>query len=145
MAAMHYAAMYYPAKVLGDRELWPKLRDDLIAYYESGGEEDTLIAQWLPCVTFDQTGTLPGCRVPTHVIAFEQDVQAVPQDNMEVAHLPATATTTSSPAWATARSTATRRTSSTRSSRSSSSGTSRTGGREGQRTWPETKTRYEPQ
>jgi len=25
MAAMHYAAMYYPAKVLGDRELWPKL------------------------------------------------------------------------------------------------------------------------
>ena len=42
MAAMHYAAMYYPAKVLGDRELWPKLRDDLIAYYEGGGEEDSL-------------------------------------------------------------------------------------------------------
>ena len=87
MAAMHYAAMYYPAKVLGDRELWPKLRDDLIAFYEGGGEEDSLIAQWLPCVTFDQTETLPGCMVPMHVVAFEQDVQAVPQDNVEVAEL----------------------------------------------------------
>ncbi len=64
MAAMHYAAMYYPAKVLGDRELWPQLRDDLIAYYEGGGEEDSLVAQWLPCVTFDQSEHCPaaGCR-----------------------------------------------------------------------------------
>jgi pimeloyl-ACP methyl ester carboxylesterase len=87
MAAMHYAAMYYPAKVLGDRELWPRLRDDLIAYYEGGGEEDSLVAQWLPCVTFDQTEQLPGCTVPMHVVSFEQDVQAVPQDNLEVAEL----------------------------------------------------------
>lgn len=84
---MHYAAMFYPAKVLGDRELWPKLRDELFAYYASGGEEASLIAQWLPCVTFDQTAQLPRCTVPMHVIAFEQDVQAVPQDNQEVAEL----------------------------------------------------------
>ena len=30
MAVTHYAAMYYPARVLGDRELWPKLRDELL-------------------------------------------------------------------------------------------------------------------
>jgi pimeloyl-ACP methyl ester carboxylesterase len=87
MAVMHYAAMFYPAKVLGDRELWPKLRDELLRYYEAGGEEDSLIAQWLPCVTFDQTEQLPSCTVPMHVMSFEQDVQAVPQDNMEVAEL----------------------------------------------------------
>jgi pimeloyl-ACP methyl ester carboxylesterase len=91
MAAMHYAAMYYPARVLGDRELWPRLRDDLIAYYEGGGEEDSLVAQWEPCVLFDQTEELPGCAVPMHVIAFDQDVQAVPQDGEEVAALAANA------------------------------------------------------
>jgi pimeloyl-ACP methyl ester carboxylesterase len=87
MATIHYAAMYYPAKVLGDRELWPKLRDELLEYYTSGGEEGSILAQWLPCVTFDQTAQLPGCTVPMHVIAFEQDVQAVPQDGREVADL----------------------------------------------------------
>ena len=87
MATIHYAAMFYPAKVLGDRELWPKLRDELFQYYEDGGEERSLIAQWLPCVTFDQTEQLPDCMVPMHVISFEQDVQAVPQDNVEVAAL----------------------------------------------------------
>jgi len=87
MATIHYAAMFYPAKVLGDRELWPKLRDELFGFYADGGEEASLIAQWLPCVTFDQTEQLPHCMVPMHVIAFEQDVQAVPQDNQEVAEL----------------------------------------------------------
>jgi pimeloyl-ACP methyl ester carboxylesterase len=87
MAVIHYAAMFYPARVLGDRELWPKLRDELLSHYEAGGEEDSLIAQWEPCVLFDQTETLPGCRVPMHVIAFDQDVQAVPQDNEEVVAL----------------------------------------------------------
>ena len=74
-------------EVLGDRDLWPKLRDELFGYYAGGGEEASLIAQWLPCVTFDQTEQLPNCHVPMHVIAFEQDVQAVPQDNQEVAEL----------------------------------------------------------
>jgi pimeloyl-ACP methyl ester carboxylesterase len=87
MAVIHYAAMYYPARVLGDRELWPKLRDELLAYYETDTAEDSLIAQWEPCVLFDQTDRLPECRVPMHVIAFDQDVQAVPQDGEEVAEL----------------------------------------------------------
>ena len=87
MAVTHYAAMYYPARVLGDRELWPKLRDELLAYYETDTAEDSLIAQWEPCVLFDQTEALPNCRVPMHVIAFDQDVQAVPQDGEEVAEL----------------------------------------------------------
>ena len=36
---------------------------------------------------FDQRDRLPECRVPLHVIAFDQDVQAVPQDGEEVAAL----------------------------------------------------------
>jgi pimeloyl-ACP methyl ester carboxylesterase len=91
MAVTHYAAMYYPARVLGDRELWPRLRDELLAYYETDTNEDSLIAQWEPCVRFDQTARLPECRVPLHVIAFDQDVQAVPQDGEEVAALCPTA------------------------------------------------------
>jgi pimeloyl-ACP methyl ester carboxylesterase len=87
MAVTHYAAMSYPARVLGDRELWPKLRAELLSYYETETNEESLIAQWEPCVRFDQTGWLPGCRVPMHVIAFEEDVQAVPQDGKEVADL----------------------------------------------------------
>ena len=91
MAVTHYAAMYYPARVLGDRESWPKLRDELLAYYETEANEASLIAQWEPCVRFDQTDRLPACRVPLHVIAFDQDVQAVPQDGEEVAELCPTA------------------------------------------------------
>ena len=125
MAVTHYAAMYYPARVLGDRELWPKLRDELLEYYETDGEEDSLIAQWEPCVRFDQTARLPECRVPLHVIAFDQDVQAVPQDGEEVAELRRPRSSTSSRAWATAPSTATRTTSSTRTSGGSWSATSR--------------------
>ena len=87
MAVTHYAAMYYPARVLGDRELWPKLRDELLEYYLTDTAEDSLIPQWEPCVLFDQTARLPECRVPMHVIAFEEDVQAVPQDGEEVAAL----------------------------------------------------------
>jgi pimeloyl-ACP methyl ester carboxylesterase len=87
MAVTHYAAMYYPARVLGDRELWPRLRDELLEYYETDTAEESLIAQWEPCVRFDQTDRLPECRVPLHVVAFDQDVQAVPQDGEEVAAL----------------------------------------------------------
>jgi pimeloyl-ACP methyl ester carboxylesterase len=91
MAVCHYAAMYYPARVLGDRGLWPKLRDELLEYYGTDTNEASLIAQWLPCVEYDQTARLPDCRVPLHVVAFDQDVQAVPQDNEEVAALCPTA------------------------------------------------------
>lgn len=91
MAVTHYAAMYYPARVLGDRELWPRLRDELLEYYETDTSEESLIAQWEPCVRFDQREQLRGCRVPLHVVAFDQDVQAVPQDGEEVAALAPTA------------------------------------------------------
>ena len=87
MAVIHYAAMYYPARALGDRELWPKLREELLAEYSTDACEESLIAQWEPCVRFDQRDRLPGCQVPLHVIAFDQDVQAVPQDGEEVAAL----------------------------------------------------------
>ena len=91
MAVTHYAAMCYPARVLGDRELWPKIRERYRAYYETDANEASLVAQWEPCVRFDQTERLPACRVPLHVIAFDQDVQAVPQDGEEVAALCPTA------------------------------------------------------
>jgi pimeloyl-ACP methyl ester carboxylesterase len=87
MAVTHYAAMYYPARVLGDHELWPRLRDELFEYYSTEAAEEAVIPQWEPCVLFDQTARLPECQVPMHVIAFEEDVQAVPQDGEEVASL----------------------------------------------------------
>jgi pimeloyl-ACP methyl ester carboxylesterase len=87
MAVAHYAAMSYPARVLGDRELWPKLRDGLLAYYQTEANEASVVAQWEPCVLFDQTDRLPDCRVPLHVVAFDQDVQAPPEDGREVADL----------------------------------------------------------
>ena len=87
MAVTHYAAMYYPARVLGDRDLWPKLRAELLEYYLTDTAEDSLEAQWLPCVTFDQREALTRVTVPMHVMAFNEDVQAVPQDGEEVAAL----------------------------------------------------------
>ena len=87
MAVTHYSAMYYPARVLGDRELWPRLRDELVEYYSTDLNEESLVAQWEPCVRFDQREQLPKCQVKLHIIAFDQDVQAVPQDNEEVARL----------------------------------------------------------
>jgi pimeloyl-ACP methyl ester carboxylesterase len=91
MAVCHYAAMYYPARVLGDRELWPKLRDELLEEYATGVPEESVVAQWEPCVLYDQTARLPECRVPLHVVVFGEDVQAVPQDGEEVAALSPTA------------------------------------------------------
>ena len=87
MAVVHNAAMMYPAKVLGDRELWPKLRADLESWLSTDDNEKSLIPQWEACLLYDQTASLPGCTVPMHVIAFSEDVQAPPQDGLEVAEL----------------------------------------------------------
>jgi pimeloyl-ACP methyl ester carboxylesterase len=87
MAVTHYAAMHHRARVLGDPVLWPKLRDESFEYYQTDTAEESLIAQWLPCVLFDQREQLPGVQVPMHVIAFDQDVQAVPQDDEDLAAL----------------------------------------------------------
>jgi pimeloyl-ACP methyl ester carboxylesterase len=87
MAVTHHAMMEYPARVLGDRELWPKIRAQLQSWVDTGDAEDSVISQWEASLRFDQTETLPTCRVPMHVIAFTEDVQAPPQDGKDVADL----------------------------------------------------------
>jgi pimeloyl-ACP methyl ester carboxylesterase len=87
MAVAHNAMMMYPARVLGDRELWPKLRADLVAWLSTDDNERSLIPQWEASLLFDQMQALPRCTVPMHVIAFTEDVQAPPQDGREVAEL----------------------------------------------------------
>ena len=87
MAVTHYAAMLYPARVLGDRELWPKIRQLLTEWTDAGDNEESLVAQWEPSLLFDQREQLPRVRVPMHVLAFNEDVEAPPQDGEEVASL----------------------------------------------------------
>jgi pimeloyl-ACP methyl ester carboxylesterase len=87
MGAVHYASMLYPARALGDPELWPKIRADLLEWMESGENESSLIPQWDMCLRFDQTERLPECRVPIHVLSGTEDVQAPPQDARVVADL----------------------------------------------------------
>ena len=87
MAVSHYAASLYPAMVLGDDHLWPRIRDDLSTWLESDANEESLIGQWGACQTFDLTEQLPSCTVPLHVFAFAEDVQAPPQYGREVVAL----------------------------------------------------------
>ncbi len=91
MAVTHYAATMYQARVLGDRELWPKLREELVAWIDSGENERSLIPQWETCLRYDQRERLPACTVPMHVLAFNEDVQAPPQDAEELVELTPTA------------------------------------------------------
>ena len=91
-AATHYAAMLYPARVLGDRELWPVLRDELLEWLSTDDNEASLIPQWESCLLYDQMDQLPHCKVPMHVLAFEEDIQAPPQDAEELAAITPTAT-----------------------------------------------------
>jgi pimeloyl-ACP methyl ester carboxylesterase len=87
MGVTHYASMLYPAQALGDRELWPKLRDLLLEWIDSGENEQSLVPQWDACLRYDQRAQLLSVRVPVHVIAFAEDVQAPPQDGQELAAL----------------------------------------------------------
>lgn len=87
MGVTHYAPMLYPARVLGDRELWPRLKELLVAWMDSGENEASLIPQWEASLRFDQRDALRGVRVPMHVLAFSEDVQAPPQDGRELADL----------------------------------------------------------
>lgn len=87
MGVAHYAAMLYPARALGDRELWPKLKALMLEWMDSGENEASLVPQWDASLRFDQRDRLPSVRVPIHVIAFAEDVQAPPQDGEEVARL----------------------------------------------------------
>jgi pimeloyl-ACP methyl ester carboxylesterase len=92
MAVAHYAASLYPARVLGDPVLWPRIRDELSAWIATGANEESLIGQWDACQTFDVTRELPSCTVPLHVFSFAEDVQAPPQFGREVADLCPTST-----------------------------------------------------
>lgn len=87
MGVTHYAAMLYPARALGDRVLWPKLKALLLEWMEDGDNEESLVPQWDASLRFDQRSALPGVKVPVHVIAFAEDVEAPPQDGEELARL----------------------------------------------------------
>ncbi|WP_119299943.1 alpha/beta fold hydrolase [Dongia deserti] len=87
MGVTHYAAMLYPARALGDRALWPKLKALMLEWMESGENEESLVSQWDASLRFDQRAAARGITVPVHVIAFVEDVQAPPQDGEELARL----------------------------------------------------------
>ncbi|WP_374307125.1 alpha/beta fold hydrolase [Dongia sp.] len=87
MGVTHYAAMLYPARALGDRDLWPRLKALMLEWMDSGSNEESLVPQWDASLRFDQREGLKNVRVPTHVLAFEEDVEAPPQDGEEVARL----------------------------------------------------------
>jgi pimeloyl-ACP methyl ester carboxylesterase len=87
MGVTHYAAMLYPARALGDRELWPKLKALMLEWMDSGENENSLMPQWDASLRFDQRAELPKVKVPVHVLAFAEDVEAPPQDGEEVARL----------------------------------------------------------
>lgn len=94
-AVAHYTAFSYPSEVLGNDELWGRIRDRVRANY---GERDgeLLAAQWQACIDFDVVNRLPDCKVPIEVIGFEQDCQAPPALGKRVAELAAMPTSTCS-------------------------------------------------
>ena len=79
--------MLYPARALGDRVLWPKLKALMLEWMDSGENEESLVPQWDASLRFDQREALRGVQAPVHVIAFSEDVQAPPQDGEEVAQI----------------------------------------------------------
>lgn len=87
MGVTHYASMLYPARALGDRQLWPKLKELLLEWMDSGENEASLVPQWDASLRYDQRDRLPSIRVPVHVVAFSEDIQAPPQDGEELARM----------------------------------------------------------
>lgn len=85
-AIHHYGVFMYPSEVLGDEDLWGRLRPFVArSYGERVGE--FLAAQWQACIDFDVTEALPQCQVPIHVIGFSQDMQAPPSLGRRAADL----------------------------------------------------------
>jgi pimeloyl-ACP methyl ester carboxylesterase len=85
-ATAHYAMLYYPAEVLGDDELWARIRP-LVEQDFAARDGRMLAAQWQACLDYDSSDLLPSCRVPVHAIAFSHDVQTPPARVREVAEL----------------------------------------------------------
>ena len=69
MGVTHYAAMLYPARALGDRQLWPKLKALMLEWMEGGENEQSLVPQWDASLRFDQRAALPSVKVPVHFLA----------------------------------------------------------------------------
>jgi 3-oxoadipate enol-lactonase len=87
-ATAHYAMQYYPAEVLGDDELWARVKPFMESDF-AARDGEMLAAQWQACLDYDSTELLPACRVPIHAVAFSEDVQTPPQRVREVAELAA--------------------------------------------------------
>lgn len=85
-AIAHYGVFMYPSEVLGDPDLWAKVRPIVANAYGRRNGAD-LAAQWEGCADFYSEDRLPGCTVPLHVIGFSQDVQAPPRLGKRVAEL----------------------------------------------------------
>ena len=85
-ALCHYAAFMYPSEVLGDDELWAKVKPFVERSY-SEREGLLLAAQWQACLDYDITERLPHCQVPLHVIAFAEDLQTPSRHGRRVAAL----------------------------------------------------------
>lgn len=83
-SVIHYAALSYPAEVLGDDALWQKCRPYVASAYEER-DPRLLAAQWQACLEYDSLDRLPDCQVPMHVISFEQDLQTPPARGRAVA------------------------------------------------------------
>lgn len=75
--APHYAAYALPASSLGDADTWAAVKR---AYTERFANRDPqgLIDQWQACLELDCREALKTCPVPTHAIAFSQDLQTPP-------------------------------------------------------------------
>jgi pimeloyl-ACP methyl ester carboxylesterase len=86
-ALTHYAAELYPARVLGDPERWNEIKEWMLEIGFIDGNERSLIPQWQACIDFDVVERLPECRVPFHIFAYAEDVQAPPQYGKQVADL----------------------------------------------------------
>ncbi len=87
-ATAHYAMQYYPAEVLGDDEVWERIKPFVAADF-ADRDGAALAAQWQACLDFDSSELLPRIAVPIHAVAFAQDVQTPPRRVREVAALAA--------------------------------------------------------
>ncbi len=83
-ALAHYAILLYPAEVLGDDELWERIRP-IVASDFAERDGALLAAQWQACLEYDSLDRLPECEVPLHVVSFSEDVQTPPARGRVVA------------------------------------------------------------
>jgi pimeloyl-ACP methyl ester carboxylesterase len=90
-AVAHYALLMYPSEVLGNDELWARVKPVVEAAYKDR-DGAMLAAQWQACVEYSAMDRLPRCAVPLHVIGFSQDMQTPPARGRKVAEAAANGT-----------------------------------------------------